>query len=277
MSIWSGFKRALRYVLKGVPNQVITPAQISYLRPGDILSGRKIIVTGGGRGLGFAMAKKFKAQGAEVLIAGRRAETLEQSAAEIGCRWLQLDLEKVSDFPEFIRQAANLLGGANCLVNNAGISLHESGFLAVTPEQWDQQFATNLRGPFFLTQEFIRYCQQENVAGTKQIVFISSETGTTVDERPYGLTKYALNSLIQGLAYRYAQAGFRINGIAPGVTATDMTGLKDTDNLTSGNGRYYLPDEVAEIAAVLLSDLSNTLNGQILVTNEGRTINARWR
>ena len=277
MSVCSGLKRVLRYIIKGVPNQVITPARISYLRPGGILAGRKIIVTGGGRGLGFAMAKKFRAEGAEVLIAGRNAETLEKSAAEIGCRYLPLDLGNVADFPEFIKQSAQRLGGVNTLVNNAGVSLHESGFLEVTPAQWDVQFSTNLRGPFFLTQEFIRFCRQEQIDTAKRILFISSETGTTVDERPYGLTKYALNSLIQGLAYRYAQQGYRINGIAPGVTASDMTGLKDTNNLTSGNGRYYLPEEVAEVAAFLLSDLSNTLNGQILVTNEGKTINARWR
>ena len=280
MSVLSSLKRAIRYIVKGVPNRVITTAQISYLQSGNILAGSKIIVTGGSRGLGFAMARKFMAEGAEVLIAGRNAEKLEQSAAEIGCKYLQLDMRNIGEFHEFIQHSARLMGGLNCLVNNAGISLHENSFLDVTREQWDQQFDTNLRGPFFLTQEFIRFCQQESVGGTKNVLFISSETSTTVDERPYGLTKCALNSLIQGLAYRYVRDGYRINGIAPGITISDMIGVKNTGDLACGNevtARYYLPEEVAEMAAFLLSDLSNTLNGQILVTNEGKTINARWR
>lgn len=280
MQFPSMIRRALRYIIKGIPNKVVTTARISYLQPGNLLAEKKIIVTGGGRGLGLAMARKFISEGAEVLISGRKLETLEKTAAEIGCRYLQLDMQNVAEFPDFIRQAANRLGGINCLVNNAGISLHEDGFLNVSCEQWDAQFNTNLRGPFFLTQEFVRFCQQEEMESTKKIIFISSETSTTVDERPYGLTKCALNSLIQGLAYRYVREGYRINGIAPGITVSDMTGIKTTDNLTCGNdvtGRYYLPEEVAEIAAFLLSDLSNTLNGQILVTNEGKTINARWR
>ena len=102
----------------------------------------------------------------------------------------------------------------------------------------------------------------------------------TADERPYGLTKAAINSLIQGLAHKYVKEGFRINGIAPGVTISDMVGKINDGNLSGGGGitgRYYLPEEVAEVACFLLCDVSNCINGQILVCNEGKTINARWR
>ena len=101
----------------------------------------------------------------------------------------------------------------------------------------------------------------------------------TVDERPYGLTKAALNSLVQGLAYRYVNKGYRINAVAPGVTISDMVGGDANGDLRYGNitHRYYLPEEVAEVASFLLSDASNCLNGQILVCNEGKTINARWK
>ena len=173
-----------------------------------------------------------------------------------------------------------MLEGVNCLVNNAGISLHENGFLNVQPSQFDMQFDTNLKGSFFLTQAFIKKCKANKIDNIKNILFTSSETSMTVDERPYGLTKAALNSLIQGLAYRYVNEGYRINAIAPGVTISDMVGKKDDGDLTyPGNitGRYYRPEEVAEIACFLLSDVSNCLNGQILVCNEGKTINARWK
>lgn len=266
------------YILHGTPKKVV--ANISYLQPNNQLVGKKIIITGGGRGLGFSMAKKFISEGAEVLIAGRSEKTLQTSVEEIGCKYLTLDVQNVGSFKTFIEEADRMLGGANCLVNNAGISLHENGFLDVSLEQFDSQFDTNLKGTFFLTQCFINKCKENKIEETKNILFTSSETSTTVDERPYGLTKVAINSLVQGLACRFVNSGFRINAVAPGVTVSDMVSGSSEGNLVCGynmTGRYYLPEEVAEVACFLLSDVSNCLNGQILVCNEGKTINTRWK
>lgn len=279
MSINQYLKRGARYVFRGVPVKNITAA-ISYLQPNERLKGKRVIVTGGGRGLGYAMAKKFKDEGADVLIAGRNVEVLRESAGRIGCKCLQLDVQDTGAFAQFMDEADRMLGGVNCLVNNAGVSLHEKGFMDVSPEQFAAQFDTNLKGAFFLTQAFINKCKESNVEGMKNVLFTSSETSMTVDERPYGLTKAALNSLVQGLAYRYVNDGFRINAVAPGITVSDMVGKKDDGDLTcpcNVTGRYYRPEEVAEIACFLLSDASNCLNGQILVCNEGKTINARWK
>lgn len=270
-------KCILNYLIHGNPPVYKTVANISFLEPKNQLDGKKIIITGGNRGLGFAMAKKFKDEGADVLISGRNLDTLVSSANKIGCKYLQLDLKNILSFQTFIDKADEILGGINCLVNNAGISLHEDGFLNVDLNQFDSQFNTNLKGPFFLTQCFIRKCNENNTKGTKNILFISSETSMTVDERPYGLTKVALNSLVQGLAYRYVNQNYRVNAIAPGVTLSDMVGKTDRDNLYNGAFRYYLPEEVAEVASFLISDISNCLNGQILLCNEGKTINARWK
>lgn len=278
MSLKSKIKHMISFLLHGDPRP--TYANISYLCPSQKLVGKKIIVTGGGRGLGFSMAKKFVSEGADVLIAGRNESTLVKSAAEIGCKYLSLDVQNINSFEAFIDEADKLLGGVNCLVNNAGISLHENGFLDVEPNQFDSQFDTNLKGPFFLSQCFIAKCKDNHIDCTKNILFVSSETSMTVDERPYGLTKAAMNSFVQGLAHRYVNQGYRINAIAPGVTVSDMVGVKADGDLTCGYNltkRYYLPEEVAEVASFLLSDASNCLNGQILVCNEGKTINARWK
>lgn len=274
-------KRGIHYILNGQP-VVHAPvyAQISYLQPNALLKGKRIIITGGGRGLGYAMAKKFISEGAKVLIAGRNEEVLQQAAAQLGCLYLSLDVQDVSTFDSFFEQAVAKLGAVNCLVNNAGISLHESDFSHVSIEQYNRQFDTNLRGPFFLTQCFMDKCWTSDEKQTKNILFVSSETSMTADERPYGLSKAALNSLIQGLAHKYVNDGFRINGIAPGVTISDMVGGGNPNGDISYpqlTGRYYLPEEVAEVACFLLSDASNCINGQIILTNEGKTINARWK
>ena len=276
----SVIKRAIKYIFKGIPIKEVS-ANISLVQPNNVLAGKKVIITGGGRGLGYSMAKKFVAEGASVLISGRNESVLRDSAKELGCLYLTLDVNDTNSLSFFISRPEELLGEIDCLVNNAGISLHENGFLDVSPKQFDSQFNTNLKGAFFLTQCFIERNLKVDRRNTKKVLFISSETSMTVDERPYGLTKAAMNSLVQGLAYRYVNEGFRINAVAPGVTISDMIGKsKDDKNITCHyniTNRFYLPEEVAEVACFLLSDVSNCLNGQILVCNEGKTINARWK
>lgn len=277
MSLKQYIKRGIRYVVKGTPIQYIE-ANITYTQAQERLKGRKIIVTGGGKGLGAAMAAKFVAEGATVLISGRNEKTLKETANKIGCTYLVLDIQDTAKLDNFITEADKILGGVDSLVNNAGISLHESTFFDVTPETFDTQIATNLRGGFFLTQSFTKLLLHEKRKGN--VLFISSETGETVDIRPYGFTKAAINSLVQGLACLFVDKNIRVNAIAPGVTASDMTGFKSEGNLFYGGNitkRIYLPEEVAETACFLLSDISGCISGQIIVCNNGKTINPRWK
>lgn len=276
MEIKSRLKHLVSFILHGNPKPIY--ANITYLSPNETLRGKKVIITGGGRGLGFSMAKKFVAEGAEVLIVGRNMKVLEESANKIGCKFLQLDVSNPSEFDVFIDKAEELLGGVNVLVNNAGISLHENTFFDVTPETFDMQVDTNLKGAFFLTQSFIRHIKKSGVKAC--VLFVSSETGDTMDFRPYGFTKAAINSMVQGLAYLFAREGIRINAVAPGITASDMTGLSTEGNIRYGgniSGRVYMPEEVAETAAFLISDAAGCVSGQIITCNNAKTINARWK
>ena len=270
-------KRGFRFILHGIPVKNIT-ANIMYLQPNGQLSGKKIIITGGGKGLGAAMAEKFVAEGASVLISGRSEKTLKETAERIGCKYLTLDVQDTSVLNKFISEADSILEGADCLVNNAGISLHEPTFFDVTPETFDAQIATNLRGGFFLTQSFTKMLLKEKRKGN--VLFVSSETGETVDIRPYGFTKAAVNSMVQGLASLFVKDGIRVNAVAPGITASDMTGFKADGNLflaRNATERVYLPEEVAETACFLLSDASGCISGQVIVCNNGKTINPRWK
>lgn len=276
MSLKNYIRRGLQYAIHGVPTQHTT-ARITYTSPNQVLLNKKIIITGGGRGIGLAMAKKFVSEGASVLIAGRNEDTLKASAAEIGCQYLKLDVQDTSSFNVFVDRADKMLGGANCLVNNAGISLHEKTFMDVTPESFDAQINTNFKGVFFLTQKFIQLLLNNDREG--EVLFMSSETSHTADIRPYGLIKASINSLVKGLAALYASKGIRINAVAPGITASDMTGFNADGNLylkTNATKRIYLPEEVAECACFLLADVSGCISGEILTCNNGKTINTRW-
>lgn len=277
MKISSIIKRALLYIVRGVPTKVVH-AEICYTHPHHRLQGKKIIITGGGSGLGEAMAQKFMSEGAKVLIAGRNEEVLQLVAQRLGCHYQTLDVTRPENFDTFIQEAARQMDGLTSLVNNAGISLHESSFFEVTPQGFDAQFDTNFRGAFFLTQAFLRYITAHHQKAA--ILCISSETGDTADMRPYGFTKASMNSMVEGLAYLFKADEIRINAVSPGVTASKMTGFSTEGNLyLAGNAteRVYLPEEVAEVASFLLSDASGSVSGQIITTNNAKTINARWR
>lgn len=268
-------KRLFKYVIGGEPKKIIT-ADIKYLSPANRLKDRKIVITGGSRGIGLAMARKFVEEGASVLITGRDADVLKAVSQEVGCEYQVLDLMDIDSFDDFLNNAEKKLGPIDSLVNNAGVSLHEKSFFDITKDTFDIQINTNLRGPLFLTQAFVRRLKERNLSGN--ILFVSSETGFTMDIRPYGYTKAAINSMVQGLAYSLAKDGIRVNAVAPGITATEMTGFSQSDNLylkKNMTERVYLPEEVAESACFLLSDVSNCISGQILVCNNGRTINSR--
>ena len=277
MSLATYIKRGFRYIINGVPT-VSVGASISYLLPSNKLAGKNIIITGGGRGLGKAMAEKFVSEGANVLISGRTEETLISVAKSIGCRYLAFDVCEVSSAGIFMERANEILGGADVLVNNAGISLHEWAIENVSIEQFDRQIETNLRGGYFLSQKFIEIFKQ-NKCTNGSILFISSERGEQKDDIPYGLTKAAINSFVRGIAPKLIKDGIRINAIAPGITTSDITGYKKDGNLycaANPNNRVYLPEEVAEVASFLISNASSCISGQVIACNEGKTGNSRY-
>lgn len=110
------------------------------------------------------------------------------------------------------------------------------------------------------------------------ILCVSSEVGELADNRPYGWTKAAINSVVRGLASNFSKNGIRINAISPGITCSKMTGLDPEKNLyikTNATERAYLPEEIAEVATFLISDLSGCISGQVIVCNNGKTIYTR--
>lgn len=275
MSIRSVLKRGLRYIVSGVPNIIVRP-QIFYSNSSGKLKGKKILLTGGSRGLGYAMAKKFVEEGAQVIITGRKLDTLKEASEQIGCKFIVFDVTDTNKYEDLIRKAEEELGGLNVLVNNAGISLHEPSFFDVTLESFDRQINTNLKSDVFLSQCFIKRMIEEKREAT--ILCVSSEVGDLADNRPYGWTKSAINSVVRGLASNFSKEGIRINAISPGITCSKMTGLDPKKNLyirTNATERAYLPEEIAEVASFLISDLSGCISGQVIVCNNGKTIYTR--
>ncbi len=265
-------------LVHSIRRPIIIKAEIKYLSPNKRLENKRILITGGSRGLGYAMAKKFVSEGADVLITGRNVERLKQVSEEIGCKYILFDSTDFDNIDSFISEASSLLGQIDVLVNNAGISLHEGSIRSVTRESYDAQFDTNLKSVYFLSQKFLEL-YEGNQQKNGSILFLSSERGLYVDDIPYGLIKASINSLTKGLSFLLRKSDIRINAVAPGITATDMTGTT-SDNLYSGRyatGRYYLPEEVAEVACFLISDAAKCISGQIIGCDNGYNANSYKR
>lgn len=282
-----GYKRIIRkiakFILASQPTKFVN-VQIAQINYGGILKDKTIVITGGGRGLGFYMAKKFISEGAKVLIIGRSLNTLVKAAKELGssCFYMDFDVSEVGKVDEFFKQCREKLGSSiDCFVSNAGISLHENHFTNVTIEGFDRQFNTNFRANYFLCKSFIEMKISEQ-ADNAQLLLISSETGDRCCDIPYGMTKAATNSLVHALSRRVYKNGIRVNAIAPGVTLSDMT--KDYAEVADGNfyrdcasDRIFLPEEIAELACFLLSDASRCISGEIIHTNAGNSLNPYWK
>lgn len=277
-------RRACRFVFLGVPERR-TSVTVAQIRHGALLAGRRILVTGGTRGLGAEFVRKFLSEGASVVFTGSRRESVDAALAALGetgagrVFGLPADARDATGAPALVAEAEKLLGGPpDSLVANAGVSLHESSWTVVSEENWDVQLDTNLKGTYFLAQAFAKRLLAARAAtpaslppGCAKILFLASERGLYGDDIPYGLTKAAIVSLTQGLAKSLVGSGVRVNAIAPGVVATDMTGYDPDGDLTRPQARgkrVLLAEEIAEVAAFLLSDAANCISGQVLACNE---------
>lgn len=268
-------KSKIRKIAFGIISQPKTKVQVSIqqVNYNGILSNKTIVVTGGSRGIGFSIAKKFVSEGAKVLITGRSEERLKKAVSELGSNsnYIVFDNSKTEGVTDFISKCERM-GTIHSMVLNAGVSLHEGNFLNVTQEGYDKQFDTNLKANYFIAQAFLRNKLREQSEGN--LLFISSETAGKCIDLPYGLSKVAINSLVGGLARRVYQKGIRVNAIAPGVTLTDMTSggkvYKTTDlGTNSAAGRWLLPEEIAEIACFILSDASKCITGEVIYCDAG--------
>lgn len=266
-------KRIFKYILHGIPEIIVRPeiVTISHI---DAMKDKVILITGGNRGLGKAIAKKCVEEGAKVILVGRNEESLRNVSLELGERaaYIQYDVSDCSHFENIFQEAEKKFGyPVSVLVNSAGVSYHEGSYKNVTENGWDEQMSINLKGVYFLTKTFAENCIQKGIKNAS-VVILSSERGMYGDDIPYGLTKAALNSYIKGMARRLITFGIRVNGVAPGITATDMTGINAEGNLYSEalcGKRIFLAEEVAEVVAFLIRDTSKCVSGEIIACNQG--------
>ncbi|WP_029545259.1 SDR family oxidoreductase [Selenomonas sp. AB3002] len=235
----------------------------------------RVLVTGGGSGIGKAIAKALLDEGCYVCICGRNLEKLEKVKEEFGndrLSCMQWDVRDVSLIWEKINEAASLCGGyLDGLVNNAGVyvSHHNWKPWNETEEEWDAVWDTNLKGPMFLLRKFATYLNNNHIKGN--IFCVSS-----IESRNYNIqgsyqgSKYAFSEMVRSHAKKVLNLGIVINGICPGIVASSLNDYNAGDPTKScALGRILSPEEIAACALFLMSDAATICCGEMLDASGG--------
>lgn len=245
------------------------------------MTGKKVLVTGSGTGLGRETALEFARQGANVVLhysnseAGAKSAVAEIKAAGGRSIALKADLRQVSEAVRLAREAMDFLGGIDILVNNAGITMTQE-FERVTPEQFDILYNVNVRAPFFIMQTVLPIMEAK---GQGVIINLSSVHGIRASKghSVYAGTKGAIIAHTRELAVELAPRGIRVNAVAPGaVPVENQFSTAGTDDF-SELGKLIpcgFPGEPIDIARTILflaSDDARYIAGQTIVVDGGAT------
>lgn len=241
---------------------------------------RTVLVTGGSRGIGLAIARCLASMGHDVIaVARRESDELKAAIAEFGAssggiHFRACDLSATDAIPAFVKSVREEFGALYGLVNNAGIGTE--GLLATMHNsEIEALIRLNVMAPMILTKYVVRHMI---AAGEGRIVNISSviaETGYN-GLSVYGATKAAANGFTRSLAREVGRAGITVNAVAPGFIATELTRSMDDDQRRRIAGRSALRrlpevDDVAAMVAFLLGDGGRNITGTVLTVDAGNT------
>jgi len=238
------------------------------------------IVTGGGSGLGFAIAQKFVQHGITTIIAGRDKEKLETAKEKLGdlCFAIPCDVSNLSSVPGFIVDVIKQFGQIDILVNNAGINMKKE-FTDVTDEDFQKIITTNLTAVFSMSREVVKQMLLQQSGCIINISSMAAQYGLP-KVIAYTASKTAIDGMTRAMAVELSPKGIRVNAIAPGFIYSEMTAKaldSDPERKAKVFGRTPMgimgqPTDIGEAAYFLASDAAKYITGVILPVDGGNSI-----
>jgi 3-oxoacyl-[acyl-carrier protein] reductase len=247
------------------------------------LAGKRALVTGSGTGIGREIALEFGRQGADVVLhyghSSKGAESAVEEIKSMGRRStaFSANFEKSDEAVGLAQKAIEFLGGVDCLVNNAGITMNRP-FLKVTPAQYDTLLSVNLRSPFFLAQRVVEDMLKHGGGTICNLTSVHGLSGAP-EHSVYASTKGAIIAYTRTLGVELAHKGVRINAIAPGwvnvenhakaIPGFDEKAAMEDAKVKVPVGRFGVPLDIAKLAVFLSSEDSSYIIGQTFVADGG--------
>ena len=275
----SGIFDKLKRKIKTITFKKI-PVEIPTLY-GEVLKGKVAVVTGGTTGIGFEIAKAFIHNGASVIITGRDSERIANAVVklkkEIGnsenmfvCGEV-LDNTMTTQIEDRWKQILSHIENKHIdiLVNNAGV-ISKTHFGKTNEKDYNLVMETNLKGTYFLSEIVSNYMIENGIKGN--ILNISSSSALRPAVSAYSMAKWAIHGLTLGMAKKLSPYGIVVNSIAPGPTATRMLqsdNIININRMSSPSERYATASEIANLAVIMVSDMSKMLNGDTMYATGG--------
>lgn len=241
-----------------------------------MLKGKIAVITGSTQGIGFEIARKFAANGADIAIVdicdAEKAAPAVKVIEEMGvtCRSYQCNVGNAEEVAAVCKQILGDFGSVDILVNNAGIT-RDNLILRMSESDFDLVIDVNLKGAFYMTKNFYRTMMKKRYG---KIINISSISGLfgNAGQANYSSSKAGIVGLTKSTAKELASRSVNVNAIAPGFIETPMTtAFQDNDELkkTIPMGRFGKPEEVADLALFLASPMSDFITGEVIRVDGG--------
>jgi 3-oxoacyl-[acyl-carrier protein] reductase len=237
------------------------------------LENKNIIVTGASGGIGNSIVEKLNNYGANVLASGTRLEKLEELKSKFNkIKILKFDISQSDKIEEFIDNAANELGGLDCIVNNAGIT-QDNLAIRMSIDEWKKVIDINLTSTFLMSKFAIKKMLKNKKGKIINITSVVGHTGN-LGQANYTASKAGLVAMSKSLAIEYAKKNINVNCISPGFIKTAMTDkidekFKEVIVSKIPSARLGEPEDIANAVLFLASDNSNYINGETLHVNGG--------
>lgn len=243
----------------------------------SLLTGQTAVVTGGAQGLGFAIAKRFIAEGARVVLGDVNLAATEEAATQLGgpdvARAVRCDVTNSAEVDALVAAAVETFGGLDIMVNNAGIT-RDATMRKMTEEQFDQVISVHLKGTWNGLRAAAAIMREQKRGAIVNMSSISGKVGM-VGQTNYSAAKAGIVGMTKAASKELAYLGVRVNAIQPGLIRSAMTEampqrIWDSKVAEVPLGRAGEPDEVASVALFLASDLSSYMTGTVLEVTGGR-------